>query len=139
VPDLGIETHMQNGRWEEAEHACNAALQVQPTSAKLHAYLGMCYFRRSICDKAVDSFKKATLLDPNFVDAGIKLAQSYDRLQRYEEAYATAVEWLRIRPADRTLQGLVHGLQHQVKGNRTDGWERTQRVSHRVVLASDGE
>jgi len=139
MQDLGIETHMQNGRWAEAEHACHAALQVQPTSAKLHGYLGICHYRQGAYDKAIESLKRATNLDPQFVDAGIKLAQSYDRLQRYEEAYATAVEWLRVRPSDRCLQGLIHGLQHHVKGNRTDGWERTMKHAHRIVMAKDGE
>ncbi len=130
---------MQQGRWDDAELACKSALQVQPTSAKLHAYLGLCLFRKNDYQQAADSFKRATMLDPNFVDAGVKHAQSLDRMQRYEEAYTVACEWLRVRPSDRTLQGLVNGLQFHVKGNRQDGWERTAHFAHRIVLAQDGE
>ena len=139
MQDLGIESHMQAGRWDNAESACNAALQVQPTSAKLHAYLGICYFRQGCFERAVDSLKRATLLDPNFVDAGVKLVQSLDRLQRYEEAFAEAIEWLKLRPGDRTLQGIVHCLSLHVKGNRQDGWERSAHMAHHVVMAQDGD
>jgi tetratricopeptide (TPR) repeat protein len=135
--DLSIESLMAQGRWEEAEYACKAALQIQPVSAKLHAYLGLCKFRQNLFEAAAESFKRATCLDPNFVDAGAKHAQALDRLQRYEEAYVVATEWLRVRPSDRTLQGLVHGLQNHVKGNRTDGWERTAHHAHRIVMAQD--
>jgi tetratricopeptide (TPR) repeat protein len=137
MQDLSIETHMQHGRWDDAETACLAALQVQPASAKLHGYLGICYFRKSQFEKAAESFKKATLLDPNFIDAGIKHAQSLDRLQRYEEAYVVAKDWLRVRPSDKTLQGLVYCLEFHVKGNRVDGWERSRNFAHHVVLAQD--
>jgi hypothetical protein len=58
-------------------------------------------------------------------------------MQKYEEAYKVATEWLRVRPSDRTLQGLVNGLQYHVKGNRTDGWERTAHFAHRIILAQD--
>ncbi len=130
---------MQQGRWDEAVHACQCALQVQPISPKLHAYLGVCYFRQEKFENAIDSLRRATMLDPQFVDAGVKLAQAYDRLRRYEEAYVVAQEFLRIRPGDRTLQGLVNGLQYHVKGNRTDGWERTSSLAHNVILAGNEE
>jgi Tfp pilus assembly protein PilF len=139
VADPGIEALMQQGRWEDAEAACTAGLASTPGNAKLHAYLGLCLYRKNAFDKAADSFKRATMLDPNFVDAGVKLAQSLDRLRRYEEAYVVAKEWLAVRPADRTLQGLVNGLQLHVKGNRQDGWERTAHYAHRIILAEDGE
>lgn len=139
MPDLGIEGLMQQGRWDDAELACRSALQVQPTSAKLHAYLGLCLFRKNNFEQAAESFKRATMLDEKFVDAGVKHAQCLDRLRRYEEAYVVAQDWLRVKPSDRTLQGLVNGLQYHVKGNRSDGWERTAHLAHRIVLAQDGE
>ncbi|HWD38327.1 MAG TPA: tetratricopeptide repeat protein [Fimbriimonas sp.] len=139
MQELSIEALMQEGKWEDAEHASRAALQVHPTSAKLHAYLGICLFRQNKFEPAAESFKKSTLLDPNFVDAGVKHAQCLDRLQRYEEAFVVANDWLKVRPSDRTLQGIVHGLQHHVRGNRTDGWERTAHYAHRIILAQDGE
>ncbi len=103
----------------------------------LHAYLGICLYKQNQFAPAAESFKRATLLDPKFVDAGVKLAQCYDRLRQYEEAYVVAREWLTICPSNRTLQGLVHGLELQVKGNRVDGWEKSRHFGHNVVFARD--
>ena len=103
----------------------------------LHAYLGISLFKQSKFELAAESFRRATLLDPKFVDAGTKLAQCYDRLRRYEEAYTEANEWLKLSPANRTLQGIVRALELQVKGNRKDGWERTAHFAHTVTFARD--
>jgi tetratricopeptide (TPR) repeat protein len=134
----GIDSLLQQGKFADAEHASRAALQVCPTNAMLHAYLGICLFKQSQFAPAAESFKRANLLDPKFVDAGVKLAQCYDRLRRYEEAFEVAQEWLRICPSNRTLQGLVNCLELQVKGNRTDGWERSRNFQRTVRFAQDG-
>jgi tetratricopeptide (TPR) repeat protein len=133
----GIESLMQQGKWAEATTASQAALQVCPTNAMLHAYLGISLFKQNCFEGAVESFRRATVLDPKFADAGAKLAQCYDRLHRYEEAYAVAKEWLWIDPNNRILQALVDGLEYRVKGNRTDGWERSRQYGHNVTMAQD--
>lgn len=133
----GIEALMQRQEWDEAIAACRAALQVTPTNPKLNAFLGMCHFRKGEFEAAIPPFKRATTLDPKFWQAGAKLAQCYDRLKRYEEAFATAKDWLRIMPSDRTLQGLVFALENQVQGNRKDGWERTRALHHEVTFTQN--
>lgn len=138
MPTEGIETFLQQGKWEEAEFASRAALQICPANAKLHAYLGVCLFRQNKFDSAAESFSRATILDPKFSDAGAKLAQCYDRLHRYEEAYVVASEWIHVDPNNRILQALVRALELQVKGNRTDGWQRTAHLEVEVRLAQDG-
>ena len=132
-----IETYLQQGKLDEAISACNEALMEQPTNARFHAYLGMCHFRKAEFEPAAQSFQRATALDPNFCDAAVKLAQCYDRLRKYEESYSIAKEWLQIYPNNRVLQGLVDALQHRVKGNRQDGWERSAHMAHAVVWAAD--
>jgi tetratricopeptide (TPR) repeat protein len=99
----------------------------------------MCHFRKAEYDLAVEPFRKASILDPNFWEAGAKLAQCYDRLKRYEEAYTVAKEWLHVRPSDHTLQGLVEALKHQVRGNKVEGWERTAHLAHQIKFAQDEE
>ncbi|MDR3687886.1 MAG: tetratricopeptide repeat protein [Fimbriimonas sp.] len=133
----GIEALMQRGAWEDAIVECRAVLQLQPTNTRILGYLGMCHFRKGEFDKAIEPFRKASVLDPNFWEAGVKLAQCHDRLRRYEEAYEIAREWLRVRPQDHTLQGLVEALKYQVRGNRVDGWERTAHLAHNVKFARD--
>ena len=133
----GIEGLMQRQAWDEAIVECKAALQLQPTSAMLNGYLGMCYYRKNEFHLAVEPFRKASVLDPNFWQAGAKLAQCDDRLKRYEEAYEVAKEWLKVRPCDHTLQGLVEALKYQVRGNKVEGWERTAHLAHQVRFASE--
>lgn len=128
---------MGRGQWDDGIEACRQALQVTPVNAKIHAYLGMCHFRKGDFAGAIDPLKRATLLAPKFWQAGAKLAQCYDRLRRYEEAYATAKEWLKVQPNDTTLQGLVHSLEYQVRGNRVDGWERTQGLAHKIQFSNE--
>ena len=130
-----IEVLMQSGAWDDAIVECKAVLQLQPTNPRVHAMLGMCYFRKGEYQLALEPFRKASVLDPKCWEAGVKLAQCYDRLKRYEEAYAVAKEWLQVRPQDHTLQGLVEILQFQVKGNKVEGWERTAHLAHEVKLA----
>jgi Flp pilus assembly protein TadD len=137
MDNSGIEVLMQRGQWDEAIAACRAALQVTPTNARLNGYLGMCLFRKGDFAAAIDPFRRATMLDPKFWEAGAKLAQCYDRLHRYEEAYSVAKEWLRLAPSDRILQGLVYTLEDQVKGNRKDGWERTGHLHHEVTFTGN--
>lgn len=134
---LSIEAMMQRGDWPGALVATQAALQVTPTNPKLHAYLGLCYFRQNDFVNAEVSFRRAATLDPNFWEAGAKHAQCLDRLRRYEEAYEVAKHWQRINPRDRTLQGLLLGLEGQVRGNRTERWEKSQRIETSVRFSND--
>ena len=135
----GIEALMQRQAWDDAIVECKATLQLQPTCSKLYGYLGMCYFRKGEYTHAIEPFRKASVLDPNFWQAGAKLAQCYDRLKRYEEAFEVASEWLKVHPSDHTLQGLVEGLRYQVHGNRLDGWERTAHLAHQIKFAHQEE
>lgn len=133
----GIEGLMRQGRWDDAAIACKAALQVQPTNPKMHAYLGLCHFQRQDFPSAADSFRRATALDPQFWQAGAKLAQSLERMRRYDEGLEVATEFLRIQPNDITLQGLVRYLSGMARGRR-EGWERTAHLGFEVRMASDG-
>ncbi|AIE87258.1 hypothetical protein OP10G_3890 [Fimbriimonas ginsengisoli Gsoil 348] len=97
----------------------------------------MCYFRKNEYAAAIDPLRRACTLDPKCWQAGARLAQCYDRLHRYEEAYEIAKVWQRVNPSDPTLQGLVYTLEHQVRGNRKDGWERTQHLAHEVTFSQE--
>ena len=66
----------------------------RPADAKIHAYEGMCLFRLGDFAGAEVCFGRATALDPRFVDAGVKRAQCFDRLHRYDEALARARRFL---------------------------------------------
>jgi tetratricopeptide (TPR) repeat protein len=134
----GIEGLMRQGNWDDAMLACRSALQVQPTNAKMHAYLGLCQFQKQDWQGAAGSFQKATALQPDFWQAGAKLAQSLERMRRYPEALDVAREFARVQPNDITLQGLIRYLTPMVR-NRVEGWERTAHLGIEVRLASELE
>lgn len=134
-----IEELMQQGKWGEAVSACREALMAQPTSAKVNGYLGLCYFRAGEFAAAIEPLERATVLDPHFVDAAVKLAQCYDRLGKYGQAYTVASEWLAKKPSDRTLQGLCNALGSYADLNRTDGWERSRRADNLELTITHGQ
>ncbi len=134
MESTGIEAAMQRGDWQGAIVQCQAALQVTPTNPKLHAYLGMCYFRLNDFASAEPCFRRASVLDETFWQAGAKLAQCLDRLNRREEAFVVAKHWLNVNPSDNTLRGLVELLQHQVKGTYQESWEQSRGMNYRVEM-----
>lgn len=132
-----IEQLLQQGKIDEAMHQCNAVLQVTPAHARVLGLLGMCHFRKQDFAAAVECFRRATHLDPKFVDAGLKHAQCLDRLHRYEEAFTVATEWLRVQPNNTMLRSLVEALRQHHRGTH-QGWERTASLGKTVRLSGEG-
>jgi tetratricopeptide (TPR) repeat protein len=132
-----VEGLLQRGEIDQAMHACNTVLQVTPNNTRVIGYLGMCYFRKQDYANALNYFRRATILDPQFVDAGLKLAQCLDRLRRYEEAHDVAAEFLKIQPANTMLRSLVEQLKPYVQGNK-QGWERTATLNYTVHVTNEG-
>lgn len=135
----GIEAMMQRGDWAGAMLQTRAALQVTPTNPKLHAYMGICYFRQNDFANAEMCFRRAGVLDEKFWEAGTKHAQCLDRLHRYEEAYTVAKQWLKVNPSCNTLKGIILALEHQVKGDHQEGWERSRGMGYHVELGGSGK
>lgn len=121
---------------EDAIVACKAVLQVTPNNARVIGLLGMCYFRKQDFASACEQFRRATLLDPKFVDAGLKQAQCLDRMKRYEEAHSVASDFLRLQPNNNMLRALVEQLQPYCHGTR-QGWERTASLNTTVRFGGE--
>ena len=131
------EANMKAGRYDEAQKEFRRLVILYPTNAKLHAYEGVCYFRQENFEAAVPCLTRAVNLEPTYADAGIKLAQAYDRLKRYEEAFVVVTDFLKVKPGDATLQGLSFFLKDRVKGNRKDGWERSIALEREITFANE--
>ena len=131
-----IEGLLQKGMVEDAIVQCYAVLQVTPNNSRVLGLLGMCHFRKQDYQAALEQFQRATLLDPNFVDAGLKHAQCLDRLRRYEEAHVVAKDWLRVQPNNNMLRALVEQLQPYSHGTR-QGWERTAALNTTVTFGGE--
>jgi tetratricopeptide (TPR) repeat protein len=128
-----IEGLMQRGQWDDAIVECKAVIQVMPGNPTVHAYLGMCYFRKEDWENAASELRLATILDPKFLDAGVKLAQVLHKLKRHLEAYDVAMDFLHHYPGNKNLLGLADYLKPYVDSRRIDGWERSIRVDTKTI------
>ena len=133
-----IDQLMARGDWPGALKASQEKVVELPTSAKLHGYVGMCHFRMQQYEAAAKSFRAALTLDDKFFEVALKLAQSLDRLMRYEEALDAANHAHHLRPSDTTVNVLLHGLQRQVQDHSGDAWLKSQHLTrHNVTIASE--
>jgi tetratricopeptide (TPR) repeat protein len=136
----GIEALMRMGQWEAARVETEKLLLDHPASAKLRGYVGLCYYRLGNFEAAAAQLRQATCLDERFVDAGVKLVQALDRLQRYDEALEAAEQFAKVDPNNDTLIHLINGLQRQVPKRVTDSWELSIMLDrHEVKLASEAD
>ncbi|CAN5410399.1 hypothetical protein BH11ARM1_BH11ARM1_16820 [soil metagenome] len=131
-----IEALMQQQDWDGVEAAAILSLQQNPCNPRIHAYLGLCLFQKQDWAAAEAEFQKATALQPDFWEAGAKLAQCYERQHMYSEALIVAKEFHHVQPNDHTLAGLIEYLEPMVH-DRVDGWERTAQLGYQVTLAGD--
>ena len=129
---------MQQGKWPEAVAACRALIQEQPVNPKLQGMLGYCCMRMNDVTQAEAAFRKAITLDPNYWEAGVKLAQCLDRMMRYKEALQIAESYLPMRPNDPALVALVNGLRRQAGAQEEESWQKSTKGGwHNVTLSQD--
>ena len=136
TPIQSIESQMRNSRWREAQRACRALLFSRPTDSLLHAWEGLCFFRLGQFAAAEPCFMRASVLDPDFVGAGVKRCQCLERLGMIDEAVRLAREWSARRPNEPTLRALIHNYGNRPDPYRTDAWERTARRKRSVEFAA---
>jgi len=113
---------MRKRQFKAALAACEDLLVDHPANANLNAYAGLCHFRLENYACAKPFLERAVSLDPSHLDAGIKLAQTYDRLHMSHECAVTAKQFLKLKPSDHTLQGLLD-FHEQNLSLDVEGWE----------------
>lgn len=133
-----LEILIQQGKWDDAIAQCKLVIDAQPVNPKPHAFLGMCFLKKSDLVNAEAAFRRAITLDPNFWEAGIKLAQVLDRQLKYKEALQVAEHYLHMRPNEHALQVLVNGLRRQQGAVEEESWQKSVKGAwHNVTLAND--
>jgi tetratricopeptide (TPR) repeat protein len=80
------ERALAEGRYADAEKAYEALRQKSPTTAEVHARLGLIYFQQRKFDSAVPPLRQALKLKPGLPKVETLLAMSLSELGRYEEA-----------------------------------------------------
>ena len=133
-----IDNLMRQGKWDEALAQCQALIQMQPVNPKLHGFLGLIYARKNDMPHAEAAFRKAITLDPNFWEAGVRLAQVLDRMMKYKEGLQIAEHYLKMRPNDPALQALVNGLRRQAGAVEEESWQKSVKGGwHNVTLSGE--
>jgi tetratricopeptide (TPR) repeat protein len=133
-----VEILMQQGKWQEALAECQKLIQQQPAIPKLHGYLGFCYMKLNQIPQAEAAFRKAITLDPNYWEAGIKLAQCLDRMMKYKEALQIAEHYQHMRPNDPALASLVNGLRRQAGAVEEESWQKSVKGGwHNITLSQE--
>lgn len=91
---LGIRTIMRNNDWRNQDNLWLAAERTSPSSHQNHNNLGDLYARHGDYQKAIEEFKKAVELKPDYGDAFHNMANVYHQIGRddlAEENYKKAL------------------------------------------------
>jgi adenylate cyclase len=105
------------GRWEESLGYAEKAMRLSPFPPVAYYWLlGRSYFMTGQYDKAVETFKKAVHVNPDYLVAHAFLAACYSSLDRQAGATAETREVLRINPKF-TLESYAKTLPYK---NKTD-------------------
>jgi adenylate cyclase len=88
-----------SGRWEESLEYAKRSMRLDPLPSLINFWiLGRAHFMTGQYDKAIETFKKALQINPNYMLAHVFLAACYSSMDRQAEAATAAKEVLRINP-----------------------------------------
>jgi tetratricopeptide (TPR) repeat protein len=90
--------YLQIKDFQNAIQLFNRTLEIKPTFAQPHYYLGVIYAQTANNQAAMESFKKALELDPTNFTAAFGLGSTYLRLKQVEEASGAFQEAIRLHP-----------------------------------------
>ena len=125
-PDLGVALDrlgLADGRlglYDEAIAVIEKASRAEPKDPSHPTSLGKIYLLVSSPARAVDSFRQAIALDPDFLEAYEGLAEAQARLGDYEAALATLDRSFERPSADRETKGLLAQKRGAVRRERDE-------------------
>jgi len=67
-------TAFQSGEYEDAEQLCLEVVQRTPLYANIYNMLGFIYSQRNSSEKAIELFRRALSINPNYTEAQLNLA-----------------------------------------------------------------
>ena len=79
-------TYLRNEDWKDDAALYRAAVRITPQSAKARLLLGDSYFGRADYLGAERQFYQAVQIYPDYVEAALRLAATYEALDRYPKA-----------------------------------------------------
>ena len=98
IISLSVRTIIRNVDWKDQDHLWLAAAKTSPSSPQNHNNLGDLYGRQGNFEKAIEEFKIAIALLPNYGDAYHNMANSYLQLGKIDLAIENYQKALTFNP-----------------------------------------
>lgn len=98
VASLSVRTIFRNKDWKSEDSLWIATAQVAPSGQQIHNNLGDVYARQGDLGKAVEEFKKAIEINPNYADAYHNLGNTYQQMGQFDLAVVNYQKALSINP-----------------------------------------
>jgi tetratricopeptide (TPR) repeat protein len=98
IVSLSVRTIIRNQDWKSEDTLWLATAQVAPSGQQIHNNLGDVYARQGNLDKAVEEFKTAININPNYADAYHNLANTYQQMGQVDLAVENYQKALEINP-----------------------------------------
>ena len=98
VASLSVRTIIRNKDWKSEDTLWIATAQVAPSGQQIHNNLGDVYARQGDLNRAVEEFKKAIEINPNYADAYHNLGNTYQQMGQFDLAVENYQKALSINP-----------------------------------------
>ena len=95
---LGICTHRQVSFWDNSFTLFSHAIEVTQNNYIVHNNLGVAYDKLGRYQEAIESYKQAIRIEPDYADAHNNLGITYGKLGRWQDAIESYKQAIRIEP-----------------------------------------